>query len=427
MYLRTPKRYRKGRHRELRLFSGRKLLTLVVILVAGYAGWLIWENQGEVRSSVVPIFDEVAQGIQTQVAPRPTLTATPDLAAAEINCQNMLRQGSLQEALSQCRVLAEGRPNDAKLHFQVTHMLIITSNMGADLDRMTEALQFAEKTINANPEAPYGWAIRAMALDWKGEYGPALASGLHAKALDEQFGPTYAFLGEIYQDLGQYDVAESYLQKALELDTAGLAVADAFRNQGLLFSRQGYYEDAIQPYQAALQNAPNYSYVAAELALNYSQLGEAEKAVEVLSSTLERNPSDPLLLFELGRIYVRTGNPERAYEYYNRCLDIDKDNRFCLSFLGRLQRDDGDYASAASNLERAIALGSSSDDDFYYLGEVYSAMDRCDRAIPYLQQGYQIALQTEDVQSQSKFVTQLQSCGVLITQSSESTGTGSTQ
>jgi tetratricopeptide (TPR) repeat protein len=349
------------------------------------------------------------------------------LAAAEINCQNTLRQGSLQEALSQCRVLAEGRPNDAKLHFQVTHMLIITSNMGADLDRMTEALQFAEKTINANPEAPYGWAIRAMALDWKGEYGPALASGLHAKALDEQFGPTYAFLGEIYQDLGQYDVAESYLQKALELDTAGLAVADAFRNQGLLYSRQGYYEDAIQPYQAALQNAPNYSYVAAELALNYSQLGEAEKAIEVLSSTLERNPSDPLLLFELGRIYVRTGNPERAYEYYNRCLDIDKDNRFCLSFLGRLQRDDGDYASAASNLERAIALGSSSDDDFYYLGEVYSAMDRCDRAIPYLQQGYQIALQTEDVQSQSKFVTQLQSCGVLITQSSESTGTGSTQ
>ncbi len=422
MYLRTPKRYRRGRHRELRLFSGRKLVTLLVVVVMGYVGWLVWQNQGQVRSSIIPKIEDVAQGFQTQVAPRPTLTPTPDLAAAEINCQNMLRQGSLQDALTECRTLADGRPNDARLHFQVTHMLIITSNMGADLDRMTEALQFAEKTINAAPEAPYGWAIKAMALDWKGDYGPALASGLHAKALDEQFGPTYAFLGEIYQDIGQFDTAETYLKKALELDTAGLAVADAFRNQGLLFSRQGYYEDAIQPYTAALQNAPNYSYIAAELALNYSQLGEAEKAVEVLSSTLERNPSDPLLLFELGRIYVRTGNPERAYEYYNRCLDIDKNNRFCLSFLGRLQRDDGDYASAASNLERAIALGSNSKDDFYYLGASYSAMGRCDRAIPYLQQGYQIAIQTDDAQSQSKFVTQLQSCGVVITQSTGSTG-----
>lgn len=426
MYLRTPKRYRRGRHRELRLFSGRKLLTLIFVPVAAYVGWMIWQNQGEIRSFVVPKIEGMAQGIQTQVAPRPTPTATPDFAAAEINCQNTLRQGSLQDAISQCLVLAEGRPNDARLHFVVTHMLIITSNMGADLDRMTEALQFAEKTVNANPESPYGWAIRAMALDWKGEYGPALASALHARALDEQFGPTYAFLGEIYQDLGQYDVAEDYLKKALELDTAGLAVADAFRNQGLLYSRQGYYEDAIQPYQAALQNAPNYSYVAAELALNYRQIGEVEKAIEVLSSTLERNPTDPLLLFELGRTYVNTGNPERAYEYYNRCLDIDKNNRLCLSWLGRLQRSDGDYATAAANLERAIALGSNSKDDFFYLGEVYSAMDRCDRAIPYLQQGYLIAVQTEDVQSQSKFVTQLQSCGMSITQPLESTdSTGS--
>ena len=143
MYLRTPKRYRRGRHRELRLFSGRKLLTLLAVVVIAYVGWLIWENRGQVRSSVVPKIEDVAQGIQTQVAPRPTLTATPDLAAAEINCQNMLRQGSLQDAIEECRVLAEGRPNDAKLHFQVTHMLIITSNSGTDNERFAEALEFA--------------------------------------------------------------------------------------------------------------------------------------------------------------------------------------------------------------------------------------------------------------------------------------------
>jgi len=416
MYLRTPKRYQPGRRRQLRLFSARTLIALLAIPLVMYAGWLIWKNQKQVRSTVMPHVETLAASVRTQVAPHPTPSATPDLALAQAGCVNASERGSLEDAIKQCTVMAEGYPNDANLYYQLTHMLIITSNFGRDPKRLTEALEYAEKTISADPEAPQGWAIQAMALDWNRDYGSALASALHARALDPSFAPTYAFLGEIYIDLGDYDTASGYLEQARELDTSGLAVADTFRNQGLWYMNQGLYEDALQPYQVALQNAPNYSYVAIELAANYSALQETDKALGVLASQLERNPADPALLFHLANAYLQNGEIDKAKEYYQRCLEIDANNVLCLSWLGGLQFSEGDYVTAAANLERAIQLGSTDPDDFYQLGHSQAAMGHCDLAVPYFQQGYQMAVEREDTAKQTKFLNELQACGVVTTQ-----------
>jgi tetratricopeptide (TPR) repeat protein len=413
MYLRTPKRYRRQR-RQLRLFSARALVTLLVIPVIAAVGWYLWDNQEQVRSEVMPELEGIRDTVQTQVASEPTPSPTPDLMAAQSGCLSAYQQGHMEEAVEQCRLLAEGRPNDVDLHYRVAYLMVITSGLGSDPVRLDEALAFAEKTINANPELPHGWAIRALVLDWKGDVGRALASALQAKAIDDQFAPTYAFLGEIYHDLEQEEVALSYLDQALELDTGGLAVAYTFRTRGKVFSDQGYYEDAIQPYQAALQNAPNESYIAVELANNYLALQENDRAIAVLNSTLEGNPDDTLALLTLGWAYLRNGNPERASEYYHRCLDADPDNIRCLSFLGGLQWMDGDLATAIVNLERAIQLGSTDPEDFYQLGQSHASLGRCDLAVPYLQQGYQIAVADGKGNWAEAITTTLQSCDVMV-------------
>jgi tetratricopeptide (TPR) repeat protein len=416
MYLRTPKRYRPGRHRHLQIISRRTLGKLLLIALVALAGWLVWNHQAEFRTWVLPRIENIAENVQTQVAVQPTPTATPDLAAAQVGCATAYRQGDLEESIKQCSFLADNSPNDVTLHYQVAHMLIITSNLGKDTEKLDLALQYAEETINAAPEAPYGWAIRAMALDWRGDYGAALASALHAKALDEKFGPTYAFLGEIYHDLGQDDVALGYLNQAIQLDTGGLAVADAFRNEGKLYSDQGFWEDALDPYEAALKQAPNYAYIAIELANNYIALERYDEAIAVLSNALSLNPTDPGIYFTIADAYTRNGNKEKAYEYYHRCLDSTPDDIPCLSYLGGLLWSDGDYVMAITNLERAIQLGSTDSLDYLQLGLSYAAQGRCDLATPYLQQGYQMTLEEENAGRQASFTNALQSCGVLVSQ-----------
>jgi tetratricopeptide (TPR) repeat protein len=413
MYLRTPKRYRRQR-RQLRLFSARVMVTLLLIPVVAAIGWYFWNHQEEVRSSVLPKLEGFRDTVRTQVAPAATPTATPDLLTAQSGCAAAYQQGRLEEAIDQCKILADGRPNDVELYYRVTYLMVITSNFGRNAARLDDALAYAEKTINANPDLPQGWAVRAMVLDWQGNVDKALASALHAKALDEQFAPTYAFLGEIYHDLGQDDMALSYLDRALELDTGGVAVAYTFRTQGLIYSSQGYFEDAIQPYQAALNNAPNEGYIAVELAYNYVALDQIDRAIQVLVTVLEKNPADTMVLFALAGDYWRSGSAEKAAEYYHRCLDVDPDNVPCLSWLGGLQFTDGDLATAIVNLERAIQLGSDDPSDFFQLGRSYASLGRCDQAVPYLQQGYQIAAETGDERTQQNIVSALQSCGMLV-------------
>lgn len=414
MYLRTPKRYRPKR-RQMHLISRRTVALLVLIPLLAFAGWLIWQNRAQVRrtvdESVVPAVEGLIVSARTQVAPQPTPTATPDLLAAQTACRAAQQQGNLREAIDQCLILANGSPNDVQVHYEVTHLLVITSDRGGNRQQLQRALIEAEKTINANPELPHGWAIKAMALSWLGDTQGALAAGLQARALDETFAPTYAFLGKIYQDLGQYNLAENYLDQALTLDNAGLAAADALRNRGKLLSDQGLYQDALTPYRLALQQAPTQTYIAVELAQNLVALDEIDEAIGVLTAALERNPNDASVLWYLGTVHYRNGDPPRAYEYYSRCLDQNPEAVLCLSYLGGLQWLDGDYATAANNLQRAIELGSDDPDDFYQLGNSLASLGRCPEAIPYLREGLLIAQENEDEARQQRFRDALQSCG----------------
>lgn len=387
---------------------------LLVIPVLAGVGWYVWNHQQVVRDAIIPEVEGVVDRVQTQVAPKPTPSATPDLALAQSTCLSADRLGNIEQAIVQCGIMAESTPNDPDLYYKVTHMLIISSNYGDDTARINQALEFAEKTINANPEAPHGWTIRAMALDWSGKSEQALASALHARMLDDSFAPTYAVLGSIYKELGKYDVAIGYLNEAITLDTSGLAVADAFYTLGNLYNDLGDREEAIRNYRAALQQAPYQTYIAVQLALTYLTIDEDDTAIEMLIETLEQNPGDPEVLWALGRAHFKKGLKERAYEYYRRCLDNDRDNVLCLSWLGGLYFYDADYATAISNLQRAIELGSQDPDDFYQIGLSLASMARCAEAIPYLQQGYNIVTEQERFDAQARFINALQDCGVVL-------------
>jgi tetratricopeptide (TPR) repeat protein len=135
----------------------------------------------------------------------------------------------------------------------------------------------------------------------------------------------------------------------------------------------------------------------------------------VLTGALEKNPTDPSVLWALGYTHVRSGNVPRGKEYYGRCLDSHPDNVPCLSYMGGLQYFEGSYSEAIVNLKRAIDLGSTDLDDYLQIGDALATLERCPEAINYLQQGYQLAVNQENVDKQTAFANTLQeNCNVLI-------------
>ena len=143
-------------------------------------------------------------------------------------------------------------------------------------------------------------------------------------------------------------------------------------------------------------------------------MNEIDRAIQVLASVLERNPTDTMALWAMAGAYWRNGNAPKAAEYYQRCLEVDPNNVACLSWLGGLQFTDGDYATAIVNLQQAVALGSEDPTDYFQLGQSQAALGRCDLAVPYLQQGYQIAVNKGDDQAQQSLMSGLQSCDVSV-------------
>ncbi|HLA42351.1 MAG TPA: tetratricopeptide repeat protein [Aggregatilineales bacterium] len=422
MNLRTPKRYQRGGQRR-RVFGSwrwRRNLILLVIL-AGFGYW-VYYHPDQTRQSVDGIQErlgEFGNDIATRIPQQPS--PTPNVGNELVAANAAYQSGDFRRAIENYRMVIAGQPNNLEAHYRLTLLLIITSNLGADQEQMQEALKTAEKTINADPEAPDGWAIKSMALLWADKPGEATAFAQQALEIDPDFVQAKAFLSQAYWEQDRTELAAATITEATEyLREQGSAspetVAMVFRTEGYIAERQLDRETAIKAYEFARSAAPMHSYISLELALSYFGNGQTDEAIALLKNALDANPRDTSLMFQLARVYVFIGDSENAGQTLQRCIEIDSDYPGCLSWLGGLQFFAGNYTQAINNLERAIENGSEDIEDWWQLGRAHANMLRCDLAIPVFREGYQRA--TGDAERQDKFAGGLRDCGAGLAESS---------
>lgn len=427
MQLRIPKQYRRSRRTYRRrrwLPSRRWILTWVGLIAIGYAGLWFVQNPETARvradnfqKNVRNTFDQSRQEL-FPAQPTPTPNVEDDLISGD----RAYSLGDMEQAIASYRIAIQGRPNDDALHYKLAHTLIITSAFGSDEARIREALEVAELTINANPESPLGWAIRAMALDWSGEHARALSSIQRALELDPNSLLVKAHLINIYRNTGNADLALSMSEDAIDaIETRSVGsevIAQIYRNYArLLSSNYADYENAAKAYERAYQAMPNQSYIAIELAQTYNYLGENARALDLLEEVTENNPRDLLALSTLGNLYILSGD-DRYLNVYSRCIAIDPDYVPCASPLGQLYFFAADYNAAIETLTRAVNSGSTNPYDYYLLARSYWNLGQCAQAAPHFNNGYQLIVENGDTQqvSASNFIDAMNICGLPIPQ-----------
>ena len=128
-----------------------------------------------------------------------------------------------------------------------------------------------------------------------------------------------AILGEIYTDVGNWDVAADYLDQALEIDDQNVI---ALRNLAYLYETRGDYEAAIEAYDRAIAAAP-YRFD---------------------------------LYIEKGRQY-RVGllDYESAIDSYRQAVDV-YESAVTLDALGSGLYNAGDHLQAVRVLRQAVEL-----------------------------------------------------------------------
>jgi tetratricopeptide (TPR) repeat protein len=407
--IRTPRRYRSPRRN---IIPFRRILLMLLAVVVIVAGVGVYEN----RATLSPVVDRLAgtaimslqSGAQTLVAP--TATATRDPRNDIISAQNFWQGGAVTEALRLYLPALPSLPNDVEAHYRVTLGMIIQGDVNG-------AVLHAGQAVTANPFSSDAWAIQSWALDWAGQSGAAIASGLQAREFDPQNPRALAWLAEAYKSAGQISRAQSTVAQALELDPTSV---EALRARGLIIWN-GLFDPvtAIGDFRAAYALAETANpAMAALIAVDIAQLEMGsnqnyDEAIRILNDVLEKNPENTTALFWMGSAYFRgKGDPAQAASFLQRCVDFNPQNIGCYYLLGRTQLQTDQIGAGAESLTRAVELGSTFPRHYWWAARAQIDLGNCARAIDFLEPGYQLALQGSDAQLISDFEAIRPLCGL---------------
>lgn len=409
MYLRTPKRYRRGRRRAGVSLS--RLLIWIIVPVLIVVGIGVYENRemftDDINRIVEGVADDVSTGIENVNAPPPTATPNPgpELERAQI----AWGRGAVDEAVGIYTSLIDNLPNDISAHFLLSYGLIMAG-------QFDDAYTAAENAITADPFSPHGWTIRAMALNRLERYGEAFASTTHAISLipdepgwEAARARALAFQAEALLNLG---LGERALSTAEEAITADPESAEAYYARGRV--NQLYNFDvaaARNDYAEAYTLQPNLLYTGIWLArIEWLNFDNADRALELYQTMGETNPSNPQLLAELSIYYYRTGDYSRAAEQAGRCAEVNSEYDTCLWFLGRSLWQLEDYAGALSPLQEAVRLDPQDPYYRYWLAQAHIT-DPGGSGCPAAAQHIQIGIQVGEEQNDTGVVADLEALG----------------
>jgi tetratricopeptide (TPR) repeat protein len=160
------------------------------------------------------------------------------------------------------------------------------------------------------------------------------------------------FLGVIYSELGNPDLAIDHINRALQVNPN---FADAHNNLGNIYQKVGQIDSAIIHYRKAIQLNPN--------AQTYYNLGIA--------------------LQDRKRI-------DEAIDCYEKALGLNFKKPGVYNNLGLALKDKGKVNEAIICYQKALKIDPNFAESFYNLGNAIQAQYRLDEAISYFQKAIQL-------------------------------------
>jgi len=146
----------------------------------------------------------------------------------------------------------------------------------------------------------------------------------------ENYGQALSTAGSLAQnqiEAGKlYDAALQQFQKVLSLkDDGSVPMRDLYREIGVVYFRQGRYDDAITMWQTGLGYAPNDPSLLNNLSIAYMQKGRFDEAASVASTALAVDPYMPQALNTMGQVCMAKKDYERAVQYFLKAVEREPD------------------------------------------------------------------------------------------------------
>jgi tetratricopeptide (TPR) repeat protein len=305
--------------------------------------------------------------------------------------------------------------------------LALRAYRGLQDGRLAEALEDTALARRADPTlGGFALAVQAYAGDqalfqWRLEDAIEHFQTYLARGGDPVLG--YWKLGQAYHQLGQWDRALDFYQRAL---SEALAAGDrwqegaALNSLGMVYADKGEWDRAIEFYQNALQtmervgDSHGMAQTYNNLGIVYRRKGEWDRAIEFYQNALQtmERVGDVHGMAQtynnLGLVYADKGEWDRAIEFYQKDLEISErvgDSHGMAQTYGNLgivYRRKGEWDRAIEFYENALQTMERLGDihgmaqTYNNLGLVYADKGEWDRAIEFYQKSLEISERVGD-------------------------------
>lgn len=277
--------------------------------------------------------------------------------------------GNLDSSMDAYNKALELEPDNATIWAELARIKTYSSaNITVDalrIERLEEALEAATRAVELAPEDSYAHGIRAFALSWyaSSALDPETRSNSLSEAEREAIaaltfdnGNTLAlvYYAEIQATQSLILQAQSNIEQALAREPD---LMDAHRVHGFVLESMGYYRDAINAYQRAVELNPNLTFIYIRMGVNYRQLQQYETALEQFAKAARINEqngiNDPLPYLAIGRTYTQMGEFFIAARNVEKVLDFDPSNPDIYGTLGIIYFRGRNYEGAIPALQCA--------------------------------------------------------------------------
>lgn len=148
----------------------------------------------------------------------------------------------------------------------------------------------------------------------------------------------------------QYDAAITMAKQSLLFITHPETLASAYMHLGNLYQNLQQFDAAMTAFQAALHIQPRNIEIYVQLGTLYYDRQEYQLSQHIFEKALAISPENAKILCNLGYLAWMQGNVEQAQKYYHRSIELDPTYDIALNNLGVL------YLDHIGNIPLAMAL-----------------------------------------------------------------------
>lgn len=278
--------------------------------------WWVWAI-GSVYALSVALFYVLAR-YRIPIVPVLMVMSAGALSGAELLRRS---KGRIAAALGAAiLVIACARVPLADEHrARAAHYAAIAGVLSKDPGRLPEAMQFYERAIEDERDAPAA-----------------------------QFG-----LGTVLVRMGRVEEAIPHLRSAVALRPD---YAEAHYNLGLALAAVGRAQEAVGEYSEALRLRADHADTRLALAKAFLVLNEPERAAREYEHVLAADERNVRALLGAGIAQTKMGRTEEALDPYRRALKIEPNEPDVHNNIGFTLAQSGRLAEAVPHFERALAL-----------------------------------------------------------------------